>query len=368
MRHHSRKKNSTKIFIAITIIAAMSFAASHYFLNQKEKGVVVAKVNDEKIFKSEIEQKLRNIFDGQNQEAKLPDIETLPKEVIEILIKEVYLDKELTKAAKKSKIGKNKEIQDRIASIKDKILRQAYIDSVIKENVTEQRINDKYVELSNELSGKKEYLISHIVVKDRDEAEKILKEIKAKKPLKFSDAAKRYSLDQESAERGGELGYTLEDNIIKEIALVIPTLAKDEISAPIQTKFGWHLIKFSDVRDAKPLPFEEVKENIRRQLTQDAINEINSKIIKDSKTQILIQLKEPEIKSEENKPAEQPAEKTPDQLSENSTEEKSDTKINHSDQQEQSSVEEKTQPLEEKSAKKTHAKSKAKKSKHKKKH
>ncbi len=293
MRRYSRKKNSTKIFIVATIVAAAAFAASNYFSNNLNE-VVVAKVNDTKIFKSEIERRLRMVFDGQNQEIKIPEIDNLPKEVLEILIKEVYFDKELVREAKKSDLSKSKEINDKIADAKDKILRQAYVDSLIKQEISDKKINEKYVELSNELAGKKEYSISHLVTKSKEDAEKILKDLKSKKPsAKFSELAKKHSIDQESSTKGGELGYVLEDNMIKEISDVVVNLKNDEISNPVQTKFGWHLVKVSDVRDAKALPFESVKDNIKDQLTQDKLNEINSRITKDAKIQILIELKKP---------------------------------------------------------------------------
>jgi peptidyl-prolyl cis-trans isomerase C len=309
MRRYSRKKNSTKIFIVATTIAALAFGASAYFF-KRGNDVVVAQINDQKIYKSEIERKLRSVFDGQNleqnQETKIPEVENLPKEVIEILVKEIYLDKELAREAKKSKIADSKEVKDKIADAKDKILRQSYIDSMVKQEITEQKISYKYAELSNELNGKKEYSISHIVTKTKDDAEKVLKEMQGKKPARFSDLAKKYSIDPESAEKGGDLGYILEDNMIKEIGDSVGSLKKDEFSNPIQTKFGWHIIKISDVRDAKALPFESVKDNIREQLAQDKLNEINSKITKNSKVKILIKLKEVEIdkKTEEKKPEE----------------------------------------------------------------
>lgn len=290
-RRYSRKKNSTKIFAAITILAAVIFAASNYFI-ALGKEVVVAKVNNQKIFKSEVERKLSSVFQGQDQEIKIPEVENLPKEVVEILAKEIYVEREITKEAKKSKIVNSQEIKDQAEDVKNKILRQAYIDALIKEKVTEQRISDKYAELSNDLAGKKEYSLAHIVTKTKEEADKILKELKSKKAPKFADLAKKYSIDQESSANGGDLGYIVEDNMIKEIADVVVNQKNNEISAPIKTKFGWHLVKVLDVRDSQPLPFESVKNNIRDQLIQDEINEINSRITKDIKVEVLVKFKE----------------------------------------------------------------------------
>jgi peptidyl-prolyl cis-trans isomerase C len=305
MRRSSKKKNSTKVLFAVAIAAALIFAVSGYFLSHRNE-VVVAKVNDTKILKSDIERKLQDVFEGQGQEIKIPAIDNLPKEVFEILVKEIYLEKELTAKAKNSKAAKTEEIKNKIADSKDKILRQAYVNSLLEEEVSDAKVNAKYEELSNEVKGKKEYLVAHIVVKTKAEAEKIEKETKSKK---FADLAKKYSIDPETANKGGELGYVVESNMIKEIADAISKLKTDEISSPIETKFGWHIIKILDVRDAEMPAFDAMKENIRSQLIQDKINEINSGITKDSKIQILIQLKEPEKKPvEENKAEEKTAE------------------------------------------------------------
>ena len=308
MRRYSRNKNSVRIFSAITLIAALVLGASYYLNNKKEKGMVVAKVNGQEIYQSEIEQKLRNIFEGQDEKVAVPAIENLPKEVLDILIKEAYLDKELSKLAKRSDVMKDKKVKERVAASESKILRQSYIDSVLEKEVTEQKVSAKYAEISSNLAGKKEYSIFHIVAKSKEEAGKIYKEITAKKkPIRFSDAAKKYSIDQESAERGGDLGFVLEENMIKEIADAIVNLKQDETSAPIQTKFGWHLVKFTEVREAQPLPFDSVKQNLREQLEQDKTNEIEAKIVKDAKVKIVIKLKE----AVESKKAETAAEEAP---------------------------------------------------------
>ncbi|MBU6140195.1 MAG: peptidylprolyl isomerase [Proteobacteria bacterium] len=295
MRRYSRKKNSIRIFSAVTLIAALIFAASYSFFNKKDKGDVIARVNGQEIFQSEIEQKLISIFDGQDGEVKVPEIANLSKEILDVLIKETYLDKELSKLAKHSKVIEDKDVKGRIAESENRILRQSYIKMMVASEVTEQKISEKYAEISSNLAGKKEYLVFNIIAKSKEEAEKIRNQITAKKKsIKFSDAAKKYSLDQESAERGGELGFIIEDGMIKEISDVVVNLKKDEISAPIQTKFGWHLVKFVDVREAQALPFDSVKKNIREQLEQDKTSEIEEKIVKDAKVEILIKLKEEE--------------------------------------------------------------------------
>ena len=312
-RNHSKRKKLLKAFISVTALATVVFCGFMLFSgSNKTNSSTVAIINGEKITKADVDQKLRGIFEGQNfsnqADYKPIDVTALPKDVVEIIAKEIYIERKLTQEAQKSKVANLEETKNKIAESTAKILRQSYIDSVIKNEVTDQKISDKYAELTNEIAGKNEYAISHIVVKSKEAAEKLTKELKAKKPAKFSDLAKKYSIDQESGQKGGDLGYILEDNIVKEIYSEIAKLKKGEVSNPIETKFGWHLIKYTDVREANPLPFEEVKENIREQLYQDAINGINSKITKNIKIEVLLFAKEKpktETKTEESGDAKQ---------------------------------------------------------------
>lgn len=297
-RRRTKKRSSLKIFALTAIFAAGAFAISNYFLN-KSYDLVVAKVNGDKIYKSEIETKLHFVFDGQDQAMKIPAVEDLPQEVIEILAKEIYFDSRLTSEAKKSKSTQNPEVQGKITEATNRILRQAYIDSILKSEITEEAISAKYSELSSEISGKKEYSVSHILVKDKKTAEKLEKELK-KSPNNFSKLAKEYSIDQETAQNGGNLGFVVEGNIIQEIADVLSKLKKDQISDPIQTKFGWHLIKLNDTRDAKMPSFEAVKETIRNELVQEKISEINSRITDNIKIELLIKPKETDAKPVDN--------------------------------------------------------------------
>jgi peptidyl-prolyl cis-trans isomerase C len=313
-RSRSKKKNSTKVFIAVTLFAALLFAISSLFIDSK-KEIVAAEINNQKIFKSEIDDRLRQIFESQNfsnssSNEGIPDITTLPKEVIQILAKEIYLEKQLNKQALKSKVAKDKKIQSQILNSKNKILRQAYIDSVIKEKVNEESVREKYTELSSNLIDKKEYFIFHIVTKTKDEADKIAEKLNGKKASKFEDLAKKYSIDTGSAKQGGNLGYIIQDNMFEEIFDVVKDLEKNKISNPVQSKFGWHLIKVTDVRDAEALPFESVKENIREKLIQDTIDEINSAITKDAEVKILLKMQDPEKSEEEKAETKTDSEKT----------------------------------------------------------
>lgn len=288
-RYTSRRKKALRNLAVVTIIVAIGFLASKLFSSKgEEQDAVVAEVGKEKILRSQINKKLESIFADEQQLVTVPQLESLPKEVLEIVVKEIIIDREIIKLAKKTGLEKDPKIIEKIANYKDRVLRQSYIDSIINKEITKEKVSEKYAEITNAISGKKEYQIAHIVVKSKEDADKIITELKSKKAPKFPDLAKKYSIEQQSAQSGGDLGFILEDNITKEIADELINLKKDEITSPIKTKFGWHIVKLNDLRDAKTLSFEESKDKIREQLIQNKISEINSTFTKNEEIKFLI--------------------------------------------------------------------------------
>jgi len=97
-------------------------------------------------------------------------------------------------------------------------------------------------------------------VPTEDEAKAILAEIK--KGTDFSELAKQKSKDPGAAAEGGDLGYFTKEQMVPEFAEVAFKLEKGQVSDPVKTQFGWHIIKVEDKR-AKPVPtFEQVKDQV----------------------------------------------------------------------------------------------------------
>ncbi len=307
-RRYGRKRKLRKIFAVVAVLSVAAYLLVAYF-NKSDKsfsGEVVAKVNGEKIYKSEVSQKISEIFLGNDSQLEGGlQIDNLPSEVLEAFAKEIYLEKKLVSKAKKDKIDKNEEVKNKIEQNRNRILIDSYLNQVITTNVSDDKVKEKYVELTNNIEGKKEYSLSHIVVKTKEDAAKVYKaynETKSgSKPAKFVELVKKYSIDKETANKKGDLGYVVEDDIAKEISSVVVKMKKGEFTKPIETKFGWHIVKVNDIRDAKVTPFEEVKDSIKEQMIKDETNAIYGDIFKDVKVEILMKAK---AKTEEEKAAE----------------------------------------------------------------
>ena len=289
-------KNNIKI-TAVVVTAIIALIAILLISKKSSNSTnIVAEINNSKIDRRDVEEKLSNIFQSQNKfsgvKIKTPKLEEVPQEIIKVVAKEVYIDQKLLIKAKKSGIQNKESIKNKIASIKKEILIKGYIDSVIEKEITDQAISETYNELSNDLKGKKEYEFHHIVFKTESEAKKIYNQLR-KRPARFASYAKKHSLDKNSAKNGGKIGFIIEDGVSQEVTKILKKLKKNKPSKPVKTSYGWHIIKYSNVKDASPLPFEKVKDNIKSQLTQKKINEIKDNIFNDAEIKVLIEYNDP---------------------------------------------------------------------------
>ncbi len=280
-------KNSINIFLILAvIIIAIIFAM--LFLRNDDKKEVIAKIGGEEIYKSELESKISEIFQSSGQEGKLsaPNIDKIPQEIIKIVVREIYTDKKLLKRAKKAKIHKRNDIRKKIKQVKKAIINQGYIDYIIENEINDQIISETYVNLSNEINGKKEYDLYHIIAKDENTANAAYEELSSSK--KFDKVANKYSIDKQSAIKGGSIGFIVENALSPEIVKALSALKKGQPSKPIKTNYGWNIVKYEAIKDAKPLPFEKVKDNIRNQLIQEKITNLKNSLLGDAKIELMI--------------------------------------------------------------------------------
>ncbi len=304
MKLYSKKRKSPiKILVIITLLAGFGFAVSKQFLTKKANDIIVAQIGEENIYKSDIEKKLKEIF-ANNKNSQI-SFDKLPDQVIELFSREIYLDRKMVAEAKRLGIDNSIEIKDSIENFRVSTIRQSYVNSLLKDSVTDQKIVEKFNEMNAELDNKIEYKYYQIALTDQVQAENVYKELKAnKKPLKFSDGAKKYSIDAQSSNNGGEVDYKQESAIQKDIVDNLKKLKKDEISKPFQSGENWYIVKSGDVKKSKPMEFESTKEYVRHLIRVSEIEKINGKFIKDQKVKILLKRDAEESKkkpSEEDK-------------------------------------------------------------------
>lgn len=128
--------------------------------------------------------------------------------------------------------------------------------------VSEKEIKEHYNRLKTEIKTQ------HILVEDKETAEEVM--TKLDEGADFVDLAKEYSADTSTAEDGGDLGFVSIGQMIPEFEVAAFKLEMDEVSNPVQTQYGFHIIKVTDERDKENIePFEAVEEDIRRELQSE---------------------------------------------------------------------------------------------------
>ena len=171
-------------------------------------------------------------------------------------------------------IANSDAVQQRLAYQKEKILHDIWVAEQIHARVTENDIRayfDTYVapELAKQNENVEEVQARHILVATQGEAETVIKRLE--KGEGFAALAGELSLGP-SASRGGDLGYFLAEEMVQAFSDAAFALQPGELSVPVETEFGWHVIRLEDRRVVPPPSFEDLSEQIRAFLEQQERN------------------------------------------------------------------------------------------------
>ena len=166
----------------------------------------------------------------------------------------------VSKAAEAKKVTEQKDFKSRMTFIRNKLAMEMLLVEEGKAATTDAAMKKVYEEAVQKGGAEEEVRARHILVPTEDEAKAVLAEIK--KGTDFAELAKQKSKDPGAAAEGGDLGYFGKSQMVPEFAEAAFKMKKGDVSDPIKTQFGWHIIKVEDKR-TKPAPtFENVKDQI----------------------------------------------------------------------------------------------------------
>jgi len=137
-----------------------------------------------------------------------------------------------------------------------------------QEPVSEDEVRKAYADRAAQFKVGEQRRASHILVKTRDEADKLLAQVK-KSPGSFAQLAQKYSQDTGSAPKGGDLGWFSKGMMVKPFEDTVFGMKEGEIAGPVQSEFGFHIIKLTGVQPGKERPYDEVKKELSEQLARD---------------------------------------------------------------------------------------------------
>ncbi|MGV8998050.1 MAG: peptidylprolyl isomerase [Parvibaculaceae bacterium] len=187
-------------------------------------------------------------------------------------------------AAKKKKMEDDPMVKMREAYFDEKVLRDVYWLQLMRDKVDAKAVKAYYDEHIAKAEAETEFRASHILVATKAEADKIEAEIKGGKT--FDDVAKAESKDT-SAANGGDLGWFKKEDMVPEFSKAVVTLKVGEVSAPVQTQFGWHVIKLVAKRAAPKPTLEQAQEQIMRSLVGAEGNKLMEGLRKSAKIEIV---------------------------------------------------------------------------------
>ena len=137
-----------------------------------------------------------------------------------------------------------------------------YLQNFIKENkITKNEIKKSYDNFVSNFN-KTDYKASHILVSTKDEAKRIIKSLK--KGSDFKELAKVNSIDKESKNNGGNLGWFSADDMVESFSNAIKKMVVNEVTDyPVQSQFGWHIIQLNEIKPSLPPSLDEKIDDIK---------------------------------------------------------------------------------------------------------
>ncbi len=247
--------------LSLPLLATMLFAAAPGFAQEQTTDRVIAEVNGVAIHESQIDAAYAELPEQYRQ---------LPKEALLGPLRERLIDDELLRMeAERRKLDQDERVQREIARAKARVMRAALLEKVIEEASTEERLQAAYEKMKARPDfAVEEARISHILLETEDEARKVIAELDA--GADFATLAKERSTGP-SGPKGGDLGYLKKQALVPEFANVAFALEPGSYTKdPVQTRFGWHVIKLVDKRRTMP-SFKEVENQVREQVAREAI-------------------------------------------------------------------------------------------------
>jgi peptidyl-prolyl cis-trans isomerase C len=241
-------------------------------------GPAVATVDGKVITKAAYDYYLKQVTRGQPIPSLTPEQKT---EVINELVGMQILAAQ----GAKEKIDADPEVAASLDVNRMHLLADAESQKFLKsKSPTDGELHDEYNTAVAALD-KTEYHAHHILVDSKDLAVQLIKKIKA--GAKFEDIAKAQSKDTGSKVRGGDLDWFTLARMVKPFSDAVKTLKKGEMTAePVESKFGWHIIRLDDTREVQPPPFEQVREQISNRVIQKRLQAYVEELKKTAKIEI----------------------------------------------------------------------------------
>ena len=261
--------------IVSSILAFLLFSIMFLKATQAQNIPIVANVNNEDI-------SLETMIHAMNELP--PEIQSQPfMSYYEDLLERVIDIKLFAQEGKKMKLNEEPSVRAAIDFVIEKVLMQAFLSKYVQENIKEENLKASYNNFIADETSREEIKASHILMDTESEAIDVINMLNDGDD--FAELAKNKSTGP-SGPSGGDLGWFKRGQMVPPFEKVAFSLNKNEITQiPVQTQFGWHVIKIFDKR----IPEAPSYESMKNKLIQDLERKIVSKKIQDLRNNALIE-------------------------------------------------------------------------------
>ncbi len=247
----------------VALAGALSIGLMHAAtsLAQTDEDHVVAIVNGEAIYDSD----MTIFYNSLPQQYREVPLASLYVQLVEGLV-ETRL---LAQAARDAGMMDDPMVKKRLEYLTNDVLQQAYLDQLLAAEITEERLRAAYQESTADHQGGEEVHARHILLEDEDAAMAVIGELDA--GVDFASLAQERSTGP-SGPNGGDLGYFTKDQMVAPFAEEAFALSPGEYSKkPVETQFGWHVIKVEDRRTGGPPSFEDSQAELSRDVAKQFV-------------------------------------------------------------------------------------------------
>src|SRR5512146_328214 len=282
----SRQAGFYAAFLALLVMTAGPVGAQN-------KDPVVAKVNGIEIHQSDLAV-------AEDEAGQIPTMSPEAKQ--DYLVQFVADMLLVSKAAEDKKFGDGPDFKRKLEFARKKLLMENLLQSVGKEALTDEAMHKVYDEAVKQVGEEKEVHARHILFRAQAGDDKAGKEaedkikgviVRLKKGEDFAKVAGEVTEDPSGKANGGDLGYFTKEQMVPEFSEAAFKLDKGQISDPVKTQFGWHVLKVEDKR-VKPAPkFEDVKPQIENYVARKAQAELVTKLRASAKIEKMYKTEEP---------------------------------------------------------------------------
>jgi peptidyl-prolyl cis-trans isomerase C len=234
----------------------------------------VATIDGTPISRLEYDIYLKSLLQGR------PTTELTPEQRGQVLDELISMQLLASQGAKDG-VEKDSDVAARLDVVRMRVLADSESQKYLKDKEpTDAELHAEY-DTAIAAMDKTEYHARHILVPTKEQAEQVIKKIKG--GAKFEDVAKAQSTDGSKA-NGGDLGWFTLTRMAKPFGDAVKTLKKGEMTQePVQTQFGWHVIKLEDTRETAPPPFEQVKQQVSNGVIQKKLQAYVDSLKKNAK-------------------------------------------------------------------------------------